>query len=131
MSIEVEVEDYSLLEDLVAFIFESLCSEPDSVSVYLDSIPREQIKVTVVLDNPDLLGHILGRKYVNIRSVLQIIRSQQIIPHDRYIRVIFEDTKGQEIASFLNTDVSAYRKNAGDDYNFEYHQLRVESRGSD
>jgi len=123
---EEDFENVDVLTDLVTFIFESLSSEPEKVLVALESVPRAQIKITVTLSDETLLGHILGKKYVNIRSVMQVVRSQQILPHDRYIRIVFKEKTGQELASFLNTDVSSYRKSFGDDYNFDYHQLRVE-----
>lgn len=120
----------SAIEDLrwlVDDIFRSLAF-PRKVGVNVVSIPRKQILVTVVLkDYDDIIGHIFGKRYANVRSVLQLLRNQQLLPHDRYVRIRFEDHKGKEIITFINTDVSAVRLKH--DYNFEIHQLRIDEGG--
>ncbi len=126
-----EEDEVSAIEDLrwlVEDMFRAL-AWPRELDVNTQSIPRKHILVTVKVDEPEeILGHILGKRYSNIRSVVQMIRSQQLLPHDRYIRVQFTNREGEEIITFINTDVSAVRQR--NDYSFDTHQLRVDENGN-
>jgi len=127
---EEEVYEESDIEDLrwlVYDVFRALAF-PRRISTNVESIPRKQILITVQLKDPNqIIGHVFGKRYSNVRSILQLVRNQQLLPHDRYVRMRFEDHKGKEIITFINTDVSSVR--AKPDYHFETHQLRIDENG--
>lgn len=57
----------------------------------------------------ELVGLLLGAKYVNIKLICMLLRIQQVFPHDRYIKIKLYKPDGS-LQVFEDRNVSALRK---------------------
>lgn len=57
---------------------------------------RSRLLFTFHFDGPQHVGLFLGRGMVNLQMIQQYIRSQQLFPHDRYIKIVLDKGNGQE-----------------------------------
>jgi len=66
---------------------------------------RSRVQINLFFEEERNIGLILGKKCVNMRAMLQLIRSQQIYVHNRYIEVRIHK-KSSEVQSFCNRTIS-------------------------
>lgn len=99
-------------EDLIRFV-ESvvfiLIPKADKQFKVTGEQNRKRLHLDIQFDTDEYVGLFFGYGMKNLEALLQIIRSQQVYPHDRYIQISVTRSDG-ESQTFLNKDVSKYRK---------------------
>ena len=70
---------------------------------------RKRLALTVTFTDDRFVGLFFGYAMSNLKALMQLIRSQQMYPHDRYIQIAVVRSDGTS-QTFLNKDVSKYRK---------------------
>ncbi|MBF86068.1 MAG: hypothetical protein CL489_16565 [Acidobacteria bacterium] len=70
---------------------------------------RQRVRIRFKFDQDKHIGLFVGCMHSNLRALGVILRSQQIYPHNRYLRMEIEDSKGN-VSAFENRDVSGRRK---------------------
>lgn len=104
---------HELLEELVNLIVRALMPNAKVHSKVDDD--RKRIQVKLIFEDAEAkeyIGLLFGHAMSNTQALMQILRSQQIVPHDRYIELVVQ--LPNETQTFLNKDVSKYRKQSYD-----------------
>ena len=99
-------------DDLVRFvesIVYTLIPKADKQFTVTGDQNRKRLAFTIKFDNDDYVGLFFGYGMSNLNALLQLVRAQQVFPHDRYIQLSVVRSDGNEQV-FLNKDVSKYRK---------------------
>lgn len=99
-------------EDLVRFvesIVYTLIPKADKQFKVVGNQNRKRLQFDITFESDEYVGLFFGYGMGNLNAVMQLIRSQQLYPHDRYIQITVIRQEG-EAQTFLNKDVSKYRK---------------------
>lgn len=70
---------------------------------------RNRLSFRIEFDDNSFVALLMGYYKTNLRSIMQMLRGQQIHPHDRYIELRLVRSDGSE-QLFLNKDCAKFRK---------------------
>jgi hypothetical protein len=77
---------------------------------------RNDILVKIAVDSEEQLRLTIGPRKATVQSILQFLRIQQVMPHNKIINLVLETTDGSVVQTFKDAHLFGSRRNVRDDF---------------